>query len=730
MAKNLKRLIVCMMVLSIMISMVVLPVAAEETTPAGQAVVSLIPGGDPTTAKAEIPLEAGTLVREVTATTGEIVTESTQTIGELKAPQSALKFDRNSTADQKAQKVARELYTDTGHFTDPSSVTVAGAPEGYPFKYIGYGDYSGHYVSHIRVIFERDANGNAIKDANGQYVIKELQHSGGTTLHYNGEPTTNVDGPFHYATGTRSQQFLLKDEAGHTLYGYCIDVETGIVSSSWYAIANLEDNNYYTSQEAEDHVRGILFNGYWGTEAGATGSLANLKTALKAAIANGEVEDDYKITLVNRKKYTTGYELQEGEYHHGSYVYWDIPAVEVTLTAEIIDAMTEGEALDAMQSAIWSYANGSQATLDGKDGMVVGDLSVASSAMSDSLNKTNDPEGAARTRALYAYLMKQTASAETVIVNDKTFVEDMSLTVGKNVYENVYEAAVNFSNSFTINQNADNLNVVLTYIDAKGEEKTITKPLTGEDALVAVDGYYTIDGLELRSDVPFQFTLNIVGDQQLTKNAYILTSEKGTTGSQTIVTMAEGSIKVDVSKTVDITFSVKDTLLPPTTPPAGDIIVPVPPVNKEADGLDEKDQTDVTLTVGGETKAAPVDIVIALGAGIAKLDNTSKSMINLIEPLVEAGVPVKLGLVAVEHYKDVAMGLTELTAENYKTVIDKGLADIQDLPAGPTNLHSNIEAAKAMLDADGEVLAENKYFYVIATGRTYNYDNEIGRAHV
>ena len=114
MAKNLKRLIVCMMVISIMISMVVLPVAAEETTPAGQAVVSLIPGGDPTTAKAEIPLEAGTLVREVTATTGEIVTESTQTVGELKAPQSALKFDRNSTADQKAQKVARELYTDTG----------------------------------------------------------------------------------------------------------------------------------------------------------------------------------------------------------------------------------------------------------------------------------------------------------------------------------------------------------------------------------------------------------------------------------------------------------------------------------------------------------------------------------------------------------------------------------------------------------------------------------------
>ena len=732
MAKNLKRLCALVMALVMCGSTLSIGVSAAETpeNPTPAVTVQLVPGKDETSSSAKVDLENVTVTRDVKATTSDIIVTTKQTPGELTAVQSALKFDRNSTADQKAQKVARELYTDNGHFHDPSTFTVTDAPEGYPFKYVGHGDYSGHYVSHIKVIYERDAAGNAIKDANGNYVIKELRHAdGGAILHYGSEPTINIDGPYHYATGTRTQQFLLMDEAKNTYYAYCVDLATGAEGNTWYALANLEDNNYYASEEAENHVRGIVFNGYWGTESG-TGSLASLKAALKAAVAAGSVEDNYNIKQVNRKKFTTGYELAEGEYHYGSYVYWDIPPVDVTLTADIIDQMTEGEALDAMQAAIWSWANGSQATLNGVDGVIIGDMSAASSAMSDSLNGKNDPEGAARTRALYAWLMSQKVSADdakTVIVNDKTFVEDMSLTIGKQLTADAFEAKLSFSNSFTVDQNKDNLKIVLTYVDADGETKTIEKPLTGEGALVAENGYYTIDGLKLSKANPFQFTLNIVGEQYLTKNAYIFTSQKGVNGSQTFVSLAEGTISVDVSKTVDVTFDVENTFTPviPPKPPVDDY-VPDIPVDKKADGLDEKDQTNVTLTVGGESETAPVDVVIALGAGIAAEANTRESMISLIKPLVEKGVPVKLGLVAVEHYKDVAMGLTELTAENYVETIDAGLATIKGLPAGPTNLHSNIEAAKAMLDADGAVMAENKYFYVIATGRTYNYDNENG----
>ena len=151
-------------------------------------------------------------------------------------------------------------------------------------------------------------------------------------------------------------------------------------------------------------------------------------------------------------------------------------------------------------------------------------------------------------------------------------------------------------------------------------------------------------------------------------------------------------------------------------------------IDKTATELDG-DFTDVTLEVTGKVDyqtSGCVDIVIALGAGIANKQNTVDSVYALVEPLFEEGINVKLGLIAVEHYDDVAMELTEITSENYKDVIANGLNTIINMPAGPTNLHGNIVAAKAMLDADTSVPAENKFFYVIGTGRTYNFDNADG----
>ena len=158
----------------------------------------------------------------------------------------------------------------------------------------------------------------------------------------------------------------------------------------------------------------------------------------------------------------------------------------------------------------------------------------------------------------------------------------------------------------------------------------------------------------------------------------------------------------------------------------------------DSDGHKHPDQIFPVPTVEYTVTPYDVDIVIALGAGIAKYDkdyvssngesytNTYDSIISLVEPLIKQGITVKLGLVAVEHYDDVAMELTALDADNYERIIQSGLETIQNMPAGPTNLHGNIEAAKAMLDADKTVPAANKFFYVIATGRTYNYDNEQG----
>ena len=558
-----KRVITVMLGIAICISTMfggVIPTAfADEIT--SEVTVVLIPGTE-STASIAVSFDDGIAVRDIKAITSVVETVINSSYGELVALQSALKFDPNSKADQAAQKPIRELYTDPGHFSDPSQITVTGAPDGYGFKFVGDGDYSGHYVSHIRVIFERDEDGNALKDEDGNYIIKELKYAGSNgdqVLYYEGQPTTNIDGPFHYATGTRPQQFLLMDEAGNTLYAYCVDLETKAIENTWYAIANLEDNTYYASKEAEDHIRGILFNGYWGTAEGETGSLSKMKEALKLAIAEGIVDDTYEIHFTNRKKFETGYELKEGEYHYGNYVYWSLPSKTVTLTDEIIDGLTEGEALDAMQSAIWSYANGSNAALDGTDRVIVGDLSVASSAMSDTLNGKNDYEGAARTRALYYYLMQLTAPATSVVINDKTFAKNISLTIGNKVADGIYNVDFNFQVDFSL-EDQDELTISLTYVDAYGETQVIEvdmKSLTADS-----DGYYTISGLTLKADTKFNFALNIFGKQYLEKNAYILTPENGRKASQSMVTMMEGWHNVDLTKSIDIEFTVNDTFTP------------------------------------------------------------------------------------------------------------------------------------------------------------------------
>ncbi len=123
-----------------------------------------------------------------------------------------------------------------------------------------------------------------------------------------------------------------------------------------------------------------------------------------------------------------------------------------------------------------------------------------------------------------------------------------------------------------------------------------------------------------------------------------------------------------------------------------------------------------------------VDIVLALGAGIAQYDNTYNSIVSLVEDLVNNGIKVKLGFVAVEHYTEKAMDLTLLDKDNYEKVIQAGLDTIQNMPAGPTNLEGVIAEAHAMLTAESEehIPAANKFFYVIATGRTYCFDDAYG----
>ena len=359
---------------------------------------------------------------------------------------------------------------------------------------------------------------------------------------------------------------------------------TGTASGNpFYKVSNLEDNDYYASEEAEEHVRSIVTNGYWGTAAGddaenpAIGSLAKLKKDLKAALANGDVDKEYDITFVIRdKKYTADYELKEGEYVGDGYVCRQVTE-HIVLTDELIDAMTEGEAMDATQMAIWSYANGSNAALDGTDREIVGDVTYGSCKSGDSLNGQNDYAGAARTKALYNWLINlQTEDSSTTVINEKNFVEDMILSVGDKAEgfeanndndkdNDVYNANFGFKLAF-VPGSQDDLLIYLTYPDANGNPVNVVRRLAGTNAegenyegiKPDANGNYIIEGLKLSENETFDFNLRLEGTQYLEQGVYIYTAQLGTNGSQTMVGLAEGTNTFDISKKISVKFDVDE----------------------------------------------------------------------------------------------------------------------------------------------------------------------------
>ena len=602
--------------------------AADETESTG-ITVDLIPGKN-TSAMEYINSTDFDGFRLVTVSASEIATVINRVSASgFNGPKPYLKFDRNDTADQKKQQVIHELYTDNGHFTDPSTITVTGAPEGFPFQYVGYGDYSGHYVSKLHIVYDRNEDGTPKLDENGQFVIKQLQKTNGTPLTYMGQPTTNIVGPFDQLTGTRPQHFLLMNEAGETVYAYCIDLGTGVASGNpFYSVANLEDANYYATSDAAEHIRAITQNGYWGTLEGM-GSLTQLKSALKQAVADGKIEKEYDITFVIYiQNATADYELKEGEYIGNGKVCTTVTE-HIILTDEVIDELTSGEAIDATQAAIWSYANGSNHALDGTDRDIVGDITYASSKNGDSRNGQNDFAGAARTKALYNYLTTlETSEESTVVINKKNFIKDMSLTVGNHLGNGVYEASLNFATYFTADVEKDDLAIVLTYVDADGNQQTITCKLTGEGALLPnADGFYALEGLKLREDQKFNFSLNVAGAQFLENNTYIFAAEGGVTQSQTMVGVASGYNTVDITTSLDATFSVKD--------------IPSLNANKESLLIDRgEDRYTISIEVPGGDRIEKHDEIILMVDGSYSMDNEWPSMkeaINLIGKTVLNG---------------------------------------------------------------------------------------------
>ena len=447
-------------------------------------------------------------------------------------------------------------------------------PEDADLRFLGTGEHTTYYAAVAYVIYEKDENGNTIYDENGKPVIKELwrynpathktELQGGKNqqLTINGEPATelpeDIFGMPEYDNsrgpgGNRPTLHVMMDEYGNKVYSYCIDNMQDTKNGEWYKISNLEDSDYYASEEAENHIRNIVLNGYWGTsdipnEDGSynTGSVELLKQNLREAVKGG----------------------------------LEVPGYDTEQLLNIIDNLTSGEAMIATQAAIWSYSNGSIAAQNGKDGYLIIDPDQHANHQSGSSKKDYDildADGGARIDLVYTWLMSLSIDGteeSTVVINEKNFVKDMGLTVGDKITDNeknkdndedndVYNTDLNFKLAFVPGEN-DDLLVQITYEDLDGNPVNVVRRLAGDEdgyyETITPDsnGVYVITGLVLSENKDFNFDLRLEGTQYLENGVYIYESVNGRTSSQNFVGIAEGERNVDVSLGVTIKFEVDE----------------------------------------------------------------------------------------------------------------------------------------------------------------------------
>ena len=456
-----------------------------------------------------------------------------------------------------------------------------GYEKGFDMVWSGYGDSTqGATAVFIvpnengEIIYLKDENGNIVYE-NGLPVVDM-------------EKNTFVNGKNGKAVGTGMVtsvgQFALKHENGEYFYAYCMDASTGASPdyNRWYNIRNLEDaiesednTDGYLSVEDAGMIRAIATTGYWGAESGR-GSVESLKELLKATYG----EDD----TINVR-----YPGSNTAYSYDIF--------------ELIDGLTEAEALAVTQAAIWTFANNGDVSYDqGPFGGKVNNASVIGILSANKcynggtngrkiswLNEytpAKDGESDARMQALYACLLSldpiysdgELREDSTVIPNENV-VSDVALVIhdkvdgaadnlDTNKDNDVYNAALNFKLAFVPGERdemyvllMDSNNQPILGADGQPIKKLLAaegSDKSGDDVIKPVDGVYTLSGLKLSENVPFEFDLRLEGIQYLNEGVYIYQAEGGRRESQTLVGLAEGEQKIIVSNEMTITFEVDE----------------------------------------------------------------------------------------------------------------------------------------------------------------------------
>ncbi len=417
-------------------------------------------------------------------------------------------------------------------------------PEKAEYALAGYSEKSLHWDAVVKVYYEKDEQGNIKYDENGKPIIDHVGRGSkdNDVIIVNGETVKTLDWPF--TVGSRPTLMWLKSSAESTDYisAYCAELGADPVYGSWYTVANLEDAAYYDDATAAK-IRAISANGYWGTQKG-TGSLEYIKEKVKTAFEAGLLNDTYRVSV------------WEDEATN------QVKTTEVTLTAESIDALTEGEALDATQAAIWVNAFSSKK--DNYDDIVF-------TGVSDEKYGFPNNESAARRKLVCEWLLSlEGQKAADVVVNEDNFVEDIAVTIkeklqaSENGDKDVFHASLKFKLA-AIPAEDDNLLLTITYPNGEGGEETVTVRLAGEnaegetyDVLHAVNGYYTIQNLELTENEEFTISMDLVGEQQLEQDIYYFTPIGGAKSSQALLSLAEGTNTIDISMSANVSFDAEE----------------------------------------------------------------------------------------------------------------------------------------------------------------------------
>ena len=392
-----------------------------------------------------------------------------------------------------------------------------------------------------------------------------------------------------------------------------------------------------------------------------------------------------------------------------SYPYVSLEQMKANLVAAGVEGAADldrAEIIAGVQAAVWFYANGDafdykysqsfNVSTNPQWGSVAHDYTAEMSEVIQALGKRKfnvDDEVGKRILALAEYLK----NLDKVYADQNQIIITKLEIIGANPMNDKTTIRVALNNGGSSENDNIKLNI---YVDGElVETRAINREFTSYDMNINAKVGQTIKAV-------------VSGTQVMPENVYFYEPEGGREVSQCLVGVASG--ETDVYAEAEMTIT--------STP---DI-----PVDKTATPLNKYFQTDVTLSVPGDVDG-DVDVVILLGGGMQANRETVDSAINLFKPLMKNGkTKVKLGLISLEKGEEIIVDLNSeeavLDPETFEEFITEKFAYINSLPGGSTNLHSQLLEAQKMLDADTSVRTENKYLFVLATGRTYWFDDANG----